>query len=74
MTVEETKYAQSRTGQPVKGMLTGPITIMNWSFVREDIPREQIAYQLAYALRQEVEALEQAGIGMIQSTNLKFAS
>jgi 5-methyltetrahydropteroyltriglutamate--homocysteine methyltransferase len=66
MTVEETAYAQSRTARPVKGMLTGPITIMNWSFVREDIPREQIAYQLAYALRQEVEALEQAGIGMIQ--------
>ncbi|MBD0379898.1 5-methyltetrahydropteroyltriglutamate--homocysteine S-methyltransferase [Paenibacillus sedimenti] len=66
MTVEETKYAQSRTECPVKGMLTGPITIMNWSFVREDIPREQIAYQLAYALRQEVEALERAGIGMIQ--------
>ncbi|WP_240420795.1 5-methyltetrahydropteroyltriglutamate--homocysteine S-methyltransferase [Paenibacillus periandrae] len=66
MTVEETKYAQSQTAHPVKGMLTGPITIMNWSFVREDIPREQIAYQLAYALRQEVEALEQAGIGMIQ--------
>lgn len=66
MTVEETKYAQSQTSRPVKGMLTGPITIMNWSFVRDDIPREQIAYQLAYALRQEVEALEQAGIGMIQ--------
>ncbi|TBL74527.1 5-methyltetrahydropteroyltriglutamate--homocysteine S-methyltransferase [Paenibacillus thalictri] len=66
MTVEETKYAQSRTNRPVKGMLTGPITIMNWSFVRDDISREQIAYQLAYALRQEVEALEQAGIGMIQ--------
>ncbi|MCZ8521603.1 MULTISPECIES: 5-methyltetrahydropteroyltriglutamate--homocysteine S-methyltransferase [Paenibacillus] len=66
MTVRETKYAQSRTGRPVKGMLTGPITIMNWSFIREDIPREIIAYQLAYALRQEVEALEQAGIAMIQ--------
>ncbi|MCG7382003.1 5-methyltetrahydropteroyltriglutamate--homocysteine S-methyltransferase [Paenibacillus sp. ACRRY] len=66
MTVEETKYAQSKTQHPVKGMLTGPITIMNWSFVRDDIPREHIAYQLAYALRQEVEALEQAGIGMIQ--------
>lgn len=66
MTVEETKYAQSKTDRPVKGMLTGPITIMNWSFVRDDISREQIAYQLAYALRQEVEALEQAGIGMIQ--------
>jgi len=66
MTVKETKYAQSQTKRPVKGMLTGPITIMNWSFVREDIPREHIAYQLAYALRQEVEALERAGIGMIQ--------
>ncbi|MFB9274411.1 5-methyltetrahydropteroyltriglutamate--homocysteine S-methyltransferase [Cohnella cellulosilytica] len=66
MTVPETVYAQSRTNRPVKGMLTGPITIMNWSFVRDDIPREQVAYQLAYALRQEVEALEQAGIGMIQ--------
>jgi 5-methyltetrahydropteroyltriglutamate--homocysteine methyltransferase len=66
MTVEETQYAQSLTNRPVKGMLTGPITILNWSFVREDISREQVAYQLAYALRQEVEALEQAGIGMIQ--------
>ncbi|MCM3781852.1 5-methyltetrahydropteroyltriglutamate--homocysteine S-methyltransferase [Neobacillus mesonae] len=66
MTVRETKYAQSKTSRPVKGMLTGPITIMNWSFVREDITREQIAYQLAYALRQEVEALELSGIGMIQ--------
>ncbi|GAK40634.1 5-methyltetrahydropteroyltriglutamate--homocysteine S-methyltransferase [Paenibacillus urinalis] len=66
MTVKETKYAQSKTSRPVKGMLTGPITIMNWSFVRDDISREQIAYQLAYALRQEVEALELAGIGMIQ--------
>lgn len=66
MTVQETKFAQSLTDRPVKGMLTGPITIMNWSFVREDISRERIAYQLAYALRQEVEALEKAGIGMIQ--------
>ncbi|WP_168118964.1 5-methyltetrahydropteroyltriglutamate--homocysteine S-methyltransferase [Paenibacillus sp. HB172176] len=66
MTVEETKYAASLTNKPVKGMLTGPITIMNWSFVRDDLPREQIAYQLSYALRQEVEALEAAGIPMIQ--------
>ncbi|SFL21071.1 methionine synthase (B12-independent) [Paenibacillus sp. 1_12] len=66
MTVEETVYAQSQTARPVKGMLTGPITILNWSFVREDISREQVAYQLAYGLRQEVEALENAGIGMIQ--------
>jgi len=66
MTVSETVYAQSQTERPVKGMLTGPITIMNWSFVRDDISREHVAYQLAYALRQEVEALEKAGIGMIQ--------
>jgi len=66
MTVSETIYAQSRTKRPVKGMLTGPVTILNWSFVRDDLPREQVARQLAYALRQEVEALERAGIGMIQ--------
>lgn len=66
MTVAETAYAQSLTKQPVKGMLTGPVTILNWSFVRDDVPREQCAYQLAYALRQEIQELEQAGIGMIQ--------
>ncbi|MFD3261041.1 5-methyltetrahydropteroyltriglutamate--homocysteine S-methyltransferase [Paenibacillus lentus] len=66
MTVKETEYAQSLTDKPVKGMLTGPITILNWSFVRSDLPREQVAYQIALALRKEVEALEQAGIEMIQ--------
>ena len=66
MTVKETVYAQSRTTKPVKGMLTGPITIMNWSFVRQDISKEAIAFQLAYALRHEVEALENAGITIIQ--------
>ncbi|TXK84689.1 5-methyltetrahydropteroyltriglutamate--homocysteine S-methyltransferase [Paenibacillus sp. N3.4] len=66
MTVKETAYAQSLTQKPVKGMLTGPITILNWSFVRSDITREQVAYQIALALREEVEALEQAGIEMIQ--------
>lgn len=66
MTVKETQFAQSLTTKPVKGMLTGPITILNWSFVRSDISREQVAYQIALALRQEVEALEQAGIEMIQ--------
>lgn len=66
MTVKETAFAQSLTSQPVKGMLTGPVTILNWSFVRDDIPREQAAFQLAYALRQEIAALETAGIGMIQ--------
>ncbi|SDN57955.1 methionine synthase (B12-independent) [Paenibacillus sp. yr247] len=66
MTVKETEYAQTLTDKPVKGMLTGPITILNWSFVRSDITREQVAYQIALALRHEVEALEQAGIEMIQ--------
>lgn len=66
MTVKETQFAQSLTDKPVKGMLTGPITILNWSFVRSDLPREKVAYQIALALRKEVEALEQAGIEMIQ--------
>ncbi|WHX51202.1 5-methyltetrahydropteroyltriglutamate--homocysteine S-methyltransferase [Paenibacillus woosongensis] len=66
MTVKETEYAQSLTNKPVKGMLTGPITILNWSFVRSDLSREQVAYQIALALRKEVEALERAGIEMIQ--------
>lgn len=66
MTVAETVYAQSLTSKPVKGMLTGPITILNWSFVRDDKTREEVAYQIALALRDEIEALETAGIGMIQ--------
>ncbi|TNJ63430.1 5-methyltetrahydropteroyltriglutamate--homocysteine S-methyltransferase [Paenibacillus hemerocallicola] len=66
MTVSETVYAQSLTSKPVKGMLTGPITILNWSFVRDDLPREQVAGQIALALREEVELLERSGIGMIQ--------
>lgn len=66
MTTWETVYAQSLTDKPVKGMLTGPLTILNWSFVREDIPRESVAFQIAFALREEVEALEEVGIEMIQ--------
>ncbi|OZI13581.1 5-methyltetrahydropteroyltriglutamate--homocysteine S-methyltransferase [Bacillaceae bacterium SAS-127] len=66
MTVKETIYAQSLTKKPVKGMLTGPVTILNWSFVRDDVPREKVCYQLALALRKEVEVLEAAGIEMIQ--------
>ncbi len=66
MTVAESAYAQSLTDKPVKGMLTGPVTILNWSFVRDDISREQVCYQIALALRKEVEALEAAGIQMIQ--------
>ncbi|MFD2611087.1 5-methyltetrahydropteroyltriglutamate--homocysteine S-methyltransferase [Paenibacillus gansuensis] len=66
MTVEETVYAQSLTAKPVKGMLTGPVTILNWSFVRDDLPRDEVASQIAVAIRNEVQALEQAGIEMIQ--------
>ncbi|USG63312.1 5-methyltetrahydropteroyltriglutamate--homocysteine S-methyltransferase [Brevibacillus ruminantium] len=66
MTVKESEFAQSLTTKPVKGMITGPVTILNWSFVRDDISRKQVAYQIALALRHEVEALEAAGIQMIQ--------
>ncbi|MBT2659293.1 5-methyltetrahydropteroyltriglutamate--homocysteine S-methyltransferase [Bacillus sp. ISL-18] len=66
MTVKETIFAQSLTSKPVKGMLTGPITILNWSFVRDDIPRNEVANQIALALRKEVEILEESGIRMIQ--------
>ncbi|MRN53624.1 5-methyltetrahydropteroyltriglutamate--homocysteine S-methyltransferase [Paenibacillus monticola] len=66
MTVKESVYAQSLTKLPVKGMLTGPVTILNWSFVRDDLSREAVANQIALALRHEVLALESAGIEMIQ--------
>lgn len=66
ITVEWAKYAQSLTEKPVKGMLTGPVTILCWSFPREDVSRETIAKQIALALRDEVEDLEKAGIGIIQ--------
>ncbi|WP_410514631.1 5-methyltetrahydropteroyltriglutamate--homocysteine S-methyltransferase [Paenibacillus sp. BR2-3] len=66
MTVKESVYAQSLTKLPVKGMLTGPVTILNWSFVRDDLSREEVANQIALALRHEVQALESAGIEMIQ--------
>ncbi len=66
MTVEWTRYAQSLTTRPMKGMLTGPITILQWSFVRDDQPREHTALQIALAIRDEVQDLERAGIGLIQ--------
>jgi 5-methyltetrahydropteroyltriglutamate--homocysteine methyltransferase len=66
MTVKEILYAQSLTDKPVKGMLTGPVTILNWSFFRKDIPKKEIAYQIALALREEVLDLEKAGINIIQ--------
>ncbi len=66
MTVEWIKYAQSLTSKPMKGMLTGPVTILNWSFVRDDQPRSVSCYQLALAIREEVLDLEKAGINVIQ--------
>lgn len=66
MTVKWTQYAQSLTEKPMKGMLTGPVTILNWSFVRDDQPRSLSCYQLALAIREEVQDLEKAGVNIIQ--------
>jgi 5-methyltetrahydropteroyltriglutamate--homocysteine methyltransferase len=66
MTVGWIRYAQSLTQKPMKGMLTGPVTILNWSFVRDDQPRSASCYQLALAIREEVRDLEQAGVRIIQ--------
>lgn len=66
ITVELSKYAQSLTVKPVKGMLTGPVTILNWSFPREDISLSEIALQIALAIRDEVLDLEASGLSIIQ--------
>ena len=66
MTVEWWQYAQSLTKKPMKAMLTGPVTILNWSFVRDDITRSEACRQIALAIRDEVTDLEAAGAGMIQ--------
>jgi len=66
MTVAWTVHAQSLTDKPMKGMLTGPVTILQWSFVRDDQPRAATALQIALAIRDEVQDLETAGIGIIQ--------
>lgn len=66
MTVEWSTYAQSLTGKLMKGMLTGPVTILQWSFVRNDQPRSETCRQIALAIRQEVADLEKAGIKVIQ--------
>ncbi|NKZ03496.1 5-methyltetrahydropteroyltriglutamate--homocysteine S-methyltransferase [Actinomadura latina] len=66
MTVEWATYAQSLTSKPVKGMLTGPVTMLAWSFVRDDQPLAETARQVALALRDEIADLETAGIGVIQ--------
>ncbi|MEV6578705.1 5-methyltetrahydropteroyltriglutamate--homocysteine S-methyltransferase [Streptomyces sp. NPDC051582] len=66
MTVRWTSYAQSLTSRPVKGMLTGPVTMLAWSFVRDDLPLGETARQVALALRDEVNDLESAGTSVIQ--------
>ncbi|RIK24752.1 MAG: 5-methyltetrahydropteroyltriglutamate--homocysteine S-methyltransferase [Anaerolineae bacterium] len=66
MTVEWSAYAQSLTKKPMKGMLTGPVTILEWSFVRDDQPRAETCRQIALAIRDEVQDLERAGIHIIQ--------
>lgn len=66
MTVAWSRYAQSLTEKPVKGMLTGPVTMLQWSFVRDDLPRAAVCRQIALALRDEVADLEAAGIRVIQ--------
>jgi 5-methyltetrahydropteroyltriglutamate--homocysteine methyltransferase len=66
MTVDWARFAQSLTDRPVKGMLTGPVTILNWSFVRNDQPRSETCRQIALAIRDEVADLDAAGIAVIQ--------
>ena len=66
ITVSYIKYANSLTDRPVKGMLTGPVTILNWSFPREDISLKEMAYQIALAIREEVLDLQAEGINIIQ--------
>ena len=72
MTVEWIKYAQSKTSKIMKGMLTGPVTILNWSFVRDDLPRSEVTRQIAYAICKEVDDLQNAGIKMIQVDEAAF--
>ena len=72
MTLDWIRYAQAQTDKPMKGMLTGPVTMLMWSFPREDIPREQQARQLALAIRDEVRDLEAAGVRIIQIDEAAF--
>lgn len=72
MTVDWTTYAQSKTNKIMKGMLTGPVTILNWSFVRDDKPRDEVTEQIAIALSDEIDDLQNAGIKMIQVDEAAF--
>lgn len=72
MTVEWISYAQSKTKRIMKGMLTGPVTVLNWSFVRDDLPRHEVARQLALGICDEVDDLQKAGIKIIQVDEAAF--
>jgi 5-methyltetrahydropteroyltriglutamate--homocysteine methyltransferase len=72
MTVKEIKYAQSRTKKPVKGMLTGAVTIIAWSFCREDIPVSEVAYQIGLCLKDEIKDYEKEGIRIVQVDEAAF--
>ena len=72
MTVDWITYAQSKTKRVIKGMLTGPVTILNWSFVRDDIPRDKVSKQIAVALSDEINDLQNAGIKIIQVDEAAF--
>ncbi len=72
MTVDWITYAQSRTSKIMKGMLTGPVTILNWSFVRDDKPRSEIAKELALCIYDEIDDLQKAGIKIIQVDEAAF--
>jgi len=72
MTVDWITYAQSKTNKVMKGMLTGPVTILNWSFVRDDMPRGEVSKQIALGICDEVDDLQNAGIGMIQVDEAAF--
>lgn len=72
MTVAWSSYAQSKTNKIMKGMLTGPVTILNWSFVRDDLPRSEVSKQIAVALSDEIDDLQNAGIKIIQVDEAAF--
>ena len=72
MTVDWITYAQSKTKKVMKGMLTGPVTILNWSFVRDDMPRSEVSKQIAFAIADEVDDLQKAGIKIIQVDEAAF--
>ncbi len=72
MTVDWITYAQSKTGKIMKGMLTGPVTILNWSFVRDDKPRDEVSKQIAVALSDEIDDLQKSGIKIIQVDEAAF--